>query len=139
MERDKGRIECDILNDTTFATIHEHCSSLNITLLKIFEEQEGLNNSHKLDFIYSIKLNVKDTLRHFKTEEESLICRAEKFDKKFNVTERNQLEIFSRFTFEKKHDYTIYFENYGFWFYAVLFSSIFKICNFKTTYSGDLD
>jgi hypothetical protein len=116
MERDKGRIECDILGDTTFATINEHSSSLNITLLKIFEEQTGLNISHKLDFIYSIKLNVKYILKHFKTEEGSLICRAEKFDKKFNVTERNQLEIFSRFTFEKKYDYTIFFENYGFYY-----------------------
>ena len=115
MQGSKGRIECDILNGT-FVEIKEITHDLH--LLETLQQQNVLNKTKKYlqlnETFYSFNLNFYGLMKKVKLRD--LICEAQSFDKKLNVTEQFEIVTKEKRQFEKKYNHTLYFKNHGFYY-----------------------
>jgi hypothetical protein len=106
IERDNYFKECDNFNELDFVIIQDVlCSNSNSnSICKSF----GSNTN-----IYSMTINIKDLLKIYNTvKEENIFCKADLFDKVFNISE-SDIEIIKSHEFLKKNNYTVYTDLHG--------------------------
>ena len=91
MKDDKGRNECKEIEN--FVSIEEE-----------FNEE------------FKIILSMSAISSKFNISETTISCSFQLFDKKYNVSERRNLEYFQKIKFEKIQNYTIQFGKYGYYY-----------------------
>ena len=114
------------LNDYTLFDVET--KKLNNNLFHALKQQgliDNKPNKYKYVEFYSMKLDFNRYSEIFDQDVDDINCYAQRFDKKLNISEIDQqiVMIDEKRKFEKKFNFTLYYDNYGY-FYVTCFKGI---------------